>query len=204
MKLTDSIPDTQDEDPTRSRFGNNAPTLLNAQPSAADPNKSTALHLMGFTFLAPDPKLPIAPEQLCEFNAVVAMQESVLDATQLVNLPPTPPAQTDSLPSPATATRDGPKKLQNWTTAQAAWNAADANIAAMLTQTWTGLFGWADPSKVVAPNAQPAPVKGSTAPPAPPVYPVQPFTPLDSRRPQDLIDGLQLYYLGAPTLSVIS
>ena len=221
------LPDTQDEDPTVSQYGNNIPTLLNGQSTP-----STTKHLMGFTFSAPDPQLPPTPEQLPDFNARSAMLESVIDIADLPNLPPTPPAQTHSLPGPMTASRDGPLNGQNWTTATAVWNTADPVAAGWLASAWTAVLGWADQSKSVAPLAVSSAATSSgggggggaaaaggsasskttgggtttkTTVPAPPTYPANmaPFAPLQANRPQHLIDALGVYYLAAPTVSAV-
>jgi hypothetical protein len=215
------LPDTQDEDPTVSQYGNNIPILLDGQSTP-----STINHLMGFTFSAPDPQLPPYPEQLPEFNARSAMLESVTDIADLPNLPPTPPAQTHSLPGPMTASRDGPLNGQNWTTAATVWNTADPVAASWLASAWTGVLGWADQSKSVAPLAVSSAAATSgggggggststttgggtttttTTVPAPPTYPANmaPFAPLQANRPQHLIDALGVYYLAAPTVSAV-
>jgi hypothetical protein len=159
---------------------------------------------MGFTFLAPDPTLPPKPEELPEFNAFDAMNEPCLKVAPL--LPPTPPPQTLFLPGPAIAPRDS---AQNWTTAQAAWNAADMSTTALLVQRWTNIFGWADKSRDVAPVALPKPKPAPNAkpvqgqPPPTPILPIKPFTPLVPSRPQHLVDDLGTFYLSAPCLSAL-
>jgi len=156
---------------------------------------------MGFTFNAPDPQLPLAPDEIPQFSAFDAMNESCFPEQETPPLlPPSAPAQANFLPATATAPRDGDQKAQDWTAVQTAWNSGNTGASSLLVEKWTSLFGWDDPSRNVAPNAQPTPAAGTT-PPAP-VFPIQPFTPLVAKPPQHMIDEVGIRFIGAPSISV--
>jgi len=124
-------------------------------------------------------------------------------------LRPTEAPQKTDLAAPKSADFD-----QTWTDVATVWNVpVDQNAAQSLTNTWTGLMGWATPSTqvvpppspVVAAPAPPTPAPASTPPPPPPVG-IAGLPPrlLIGTTPTELIKNLDIYYLGAPWISAVA
>ena len=111
--------------------GNNIDSVL-AQPGT----KGTIDHTAGFSFTTPNPRVP--DQNLPRFNALQAMQQSVLELAETPALPPSAPTQDAGLaPSARPAA-----PAQKWTDAKAAWTAADDGVSKFLADSMVALFGW--------------------------------------------------------------
>ncbi|KAL9046182.1 MAG: hypothetical protein Q9214_000918, partial [Letrouitia sp. 1 TL-2023] len=198
---TKNLPDAlwteynETQDPMSSRSaGNSISTLLNPPDSSG----TSTNHLIGFTFTAPSPTLPVF--SLPEFNAAEAMSEGVFQdgsnnptAKNSPLLPPNPGNEDERphLPqTPAEQVGDFPAAPvpDPWTQVETEWANAPVKTANDLVTVWTRLLGWDAP-----------PPAGTTAPDQ-----TTPFVPLVAAAPSMLLSDFENWYQSCPLVRQIS
>ncbi|KAL9607824.1 MAG: hypothetical protein Q9167_007297 [Letrouitia subvulpina] len=198
---TKNLPDAlwteydETQDPiSSSSAGNSIGTLLNPPDSSG----TSTNHLVGFTFTAPSPTLPVF--SLPEFNAAEAMSEGVFQdgsnnptGRNSPLLPPNPGNEDERphLPqTPAEQVGDfpAPQSPDPWTQVETEWTNAPVKTANDLVTVWTGLLGW-----------DATPPAGTTAPDQ-----TTPFVPLVAAAPSMLLADFENWYQSCPLVTQVS
>jgi hypothetical protein len=150
--------------------GNDLSSMLNS--SSADDAKID--HLVGFTFISPDPQLsPVNPPT---FDAVEAMQEGIYaDGVPASNATAGTPRTDDDRPilplTPATQATDLPVEIKNtavdpWDQVVNTWTATTKGdgpeMGRMFVEAWSDVFGWSVPTLPVPAAATSSGVTGAT------------------------------------------